>query len=347
MSSANLCCRCVCQCTSLHVIGCFQFRRVLSGIYLCPIRSLTNSQMGLTKYLLLGVVVGYVGFLLVDRFDPASINGKRVVITGASTGIGEQIAYQYARLGARVLITARRGVVLQQVVSKCKELGAQEAFYLALDMSKENDTRRLIDEAKARFGGLDHLILNHVAYSSMSVWSGGLAKLRSSMDVNFHAYVSLATFATPMLAESKGSIGIVSSGAGKVSLLFATNYCPAKFALHGFFDTLRQEFQLQNIEVSVTMFVLGAISTQNAIDSVKGMVRTNAYVTMPSETAYRIMTGTANREREVYYPLHQTLLVLLLRDSAPRLLEALMQVMVKPEAREELLKNPNPLLKKD
>ena len=65
-----------------------------------------------------------------------------------------------------------------QVVAKCKELGAQEAFYLALDMGTENGTRRLMDEAKARFGGLDHLILNHVAYSTMSVWSGDLDELR-------------------------------------------------------------------------------------------------------------------------------------------------------------------------
>ncbi|XP_022100517.1 hydroxysteroid 11-beta-dehydrogenase 1-like protein B isoform X4 [Acanthaster planci] len=303
--------------------------------------------MGLTKCLLLGVVIGYIGFLLVDRFDPASINGKRVVITGASTGIGEQIAYQYARLGARVLITARREAMLQLVVAKCKELGAQEAFYLALDMGKETDSRRLIDEAKARFGGLDHLILNHVAYGTMSVWSGELDELRQAMDVNFHSYISLASFATPMLAESKGSIGIVSSGAGKVGFPFVSKYCAAKFALHGFFGALRQEFQLQNIGISVTIFVLGSISTRNAIDHAEGMLRTYQYVTTPSETAHRIMTGTANREREVYFPLHQIVLLPLLRDSAPRLLEALMHGVVKPEVRDELLRSSNHFSTKD
>ncbi|XP_038057983.1 hydroxysteroid 11-beta-dehydrogenase 1-like protein isoform X2 [Patiria miniata] len=302
--------------------------------------------MGLKKYLF-AIFVGYIGFLLVDRFDPASINGKRVVITGASTGIGEQIAYQYASLGARVLITARREALLKQVVARCKELGAKEAFYLPLDMGRENDTRRLIDEAKARFGGLDHLILNHVAYSELAVWSGDLDGLRKAMDINFHAYVSLATFATPMLAESKGSIAVVSSVAGKVGVPFVADYSASKFALHGFFDTLRQEYQMQNMGISVTIFSLGSISTERALDNSKGTMYTGMYITTPSSTAYRIMAGTTNREREVFYPRHQTLIFPILRDLAPQLLEALMQQTVKPEVRENLLKNQNPLNKKN
>ncbi|XP_022083109.1 hydroxysteroid 11-beta-dehydrogenase 1-like protein [Acanthaster planci] len=297
--------------------------------------------MGLKKYLI-AVIAGYFGFLLIDRFDPASINGKRVVITGASTGIGEQIAYQYARLGARVLITARREAVLQQVVARCKELGAQEAFYLALDMGRENDTRRLIDEAKVRFGGLDHLILNHITNNYMALWTGDLKKLRKTMDINFHAYVSLATFATPMLAESKGSIGVVSSVAGKAGVPFVADYSASKFALHGFFDSLRQEFQMQNIGISVTMFVIGAIDTPNALEYAKEVMTTNLFLTTSSSTAYRILTGTANREREVYYPLNEILPLPLLRDSAPRLLEVFIRMTIKSEFLEEIQNNPKP-----
>ncbi|XP_035670421.1 hydroxysteroid 11-beta-dehydrogenase 1-like protein isoform X2 [Branchiostoma floridae] len=62
------------------------------------------------------------------------LRGARVVVTGCSTGVGEQVAYQYARLGAKVVITARREERLREVVAKMKDLGAQEAIYVAGDI---------------------------------------------------------------------------------------------------------------------------------------------------------------------------------------------------------------------
>lgn len=59
-----------------------------------------------------------------------------------------------------------------QVVEKCKELGAEEAYYIPLDMSRLNDTEILIQEAERRFGGLDHLIMNHIASNYLQLWEG-------------------------------------------------------------------------------------------------------------------------------------------------------------------------------
>ena len=102
-----------------------------------------------------------------------------------------------------------------QVVAKCLELGAQEAYYLPLDMSNLEDAKRLIDEAKIKLGGIDHLVLNHITSNYMKAWNGDFERLKNVMDVNFRAYVALATHATPMLNESNGSIAVVSSFAGK------------------------------------------------------------------------------------------------------------------------------------
>ena len=63
-------------------------------------------------------------------------------------------------------------------MAKCKQLGAQEAFYISLDMGKQEDTVRLIDEAKIRLGGLDHLILNHIIYSYSRLWTGDIDMLK-------------------------------------------------------------------------------------------------------------------------------------------------------------------------
>ncbi|XP_071788180.1 hydroxysteroid 11-beta-dehydrogenase 1-like protein isoform X3 [Asterias amurensis] len=296
--------------------------------------------MGLTKYVIL-ILACYIGFQLIDRFDPGSIEGKRVVITGASTGIGEQIAYQYAKLGAKILITARREGALQDVVAKCKQLGAQEAFYISLDMGKQEDTMKLIDEAKIRLGGLDHLILNHIIYSYSRLWTGDIDMLKKTIDINFHAYVSLATQSLPMLSESHGSIAVLSSFAGKVGVPFVATYSAAKFALHGFFDALRQELQLQNANVSISTFVIGSIDTANGQEFSKGVMNNDKLVFQTaSSTAYRVMTGTSNREREVFYPWIHTRPVLLLRDVAPSLIEFALKLYVKEEVVEKLQKEP-------
>ncbi|KAG5286191.1 hypothetical protein AALO_G00012050 [Alosa alosa] len=82
-----------------------------------------------------------------DTFDPESVRGARVLVTGASMGIGEQMAYHYARLGAQLIITARRESALQKVVERCVELGAQKALYVVGDMSDPADPERVLRQA--------------------------------------------------------------------------------------------------------------------------------------------------------------------------------------------------------
>ena len=101
------------------------------------------------------------------------------------------------------------------MVAKCKELGAQSVHYVALDMGKSADTRQLIEETKNTLHRLDQLILNHVTYDHMGLWDGDVERLTRVMKVNFESYVRLASLATPLLEESSGSIGVVSSGAGE------------------------------------------------------------------------------------------------------------------------------------
>ncbi|XP_038076707.1 hydroxysteroid 11-beta-dehydrogenase 1-like protein [Patiria miniata] len=280
--------------------------------------------MGWKTFAVIGIVAYFV-YQSIDRFDPASIKDKRVVITGASTGIGEEIAYHYARFGARILITARREAVLKQVVAKCKELGAKEAFYVPLDMAQEEAPKTLIDEAQKKFGGLDHLILNHIINTYPKFWEGEFdSVMKKTMDINFYAYIRLATHATPMLKKSNGHIGVVSSGAGKIGLPFVAVYSASKFALHGFFDALRQEYEMQNFGISISTFVLGGINTTTVAQDTTKIFLPQTFSTTPYDTALRIIKGTANREREVYYPF-QAFQITKMRDFAPVLMERIIQ----------------------
>ncbi|XP_078579629.1 hydroxysteroid 11-beta-dehydrogenase 1-like protein isoform X2 [Branchiostoma floridae x Branchiostoma japonicum] len=257
--------------------------------------------------LLTAVVIGC--YLYFDGFDPESLRGARVVVTGCSTGIGEQMAYHYARLGAKVVITARREARLKEVVAKMKDLGAQEAIYVAGDMGKPEDCERTIQTAKEKFGGLDYLVLNHMGSSYNKggpfLWDGDMAFLEDFTNINYLSYVRLASLALPMLEQSNGSVVVVSSLLGKITSTFLSFYSGAKFALDGFFGSLRQELQLKKADVSITLVVLGLIDTEQAMNSAKffGIEYLAKLTALSSEDAAMVIirSGTV-RQRELYYP---------------------------------------------
>uniref|UniRef100_A0A8C9TDI1 Hydroxysteroid 11-beta dehydrogenase 1 like n=1 Tax=Scleropages formosus TaxID=113540 RepID=A0A8C9TDI1_SCLFO len=212
----------------------------------------------LAKMLLVGATLA--AFFWRDSFDAGSLRGARVLVTGASTGIGEQLAYCYARLGAQVVITARRENVLQQVsVLAARRLGAQKALYVTGDMATTSDPSRVVKFAVDELGGLDYLVLNHIGRYSFSPWSG---------DVNFLSYVQLASAALPSLEKSKGSIVVVSSLLGEFPTPFTAPYTATKFAVNGFFCTLQHELAMRSSDVSLTISILGLVDTESAMEKV-------------------------------------------------------------------------------
>ncbi|XP_070559673.1 hydroxysteroid 11-beta-dehydrogenase 1-like protein isoform X3 [Ptychodera flava] len=274
----------------------------------------------------------YIAYIMRDTFDPESIRGKKVIVTGASTGIGEQIAYHYARLGAKILITARRENLLKEVSKKCIELGAQEAHYLPMDMAKVNDTGRLIVEAEKKLGGLDYLVLNHALYY-WELWDGNIEKLQNIMNVNFMSFVSLASKALPMLTKTNGSIVVVSSAAGYIGIPSMISYSTSKFAIHGFFFGLSQELAMKNINVSVTLCVLGSINTDHARIGLQKFINAQGWMheeDLPSaeETAMRIIKASAARARKLNFPYEQTRLLQLLSIFFPELVDKLVSIQV-------------------
>ncbi len=180
---------------------------------------------------LLGIFIAYQ---LVDQFDPEMVSGKNVVITGASTGIGEQLAYHYARLGANIVITARREQQLQQVIEKCRKIGKNDGkyYYVPLDMADEEAPLKLVSYAESVLTGIDHVILNHATYK-LGDWQGkeNLTTLRNTFMVNFDAYVSIASHVMHHLESSKGSIIVMSSVSSMVPMPFITTYTASKHAI--------------------------------------------------------------------------------------------------------------------
>ncbi|XP_061190976.1 hydroxysteroid 11-beta-dehydrogenase 1-like protein [Saccostrea echinata] len=277
--------------------------------------------------LFIGVLVGY---WLIDDFNPDVLKGKRVVVTGSSTGIGEQIAYHYARMGAQVLVTARRENILKQVVARCKELGPKDGkyFYKAADMVNMSATKDVIQEAYDRLGGIDILILNHILPIPLGMWDGSPQNLSLTdkiVDVNFKAYVHLTSHALPHLVASNGSLIVVSSLAGKIGQPFTAVYSATKFALDGFFGALRQEFKLKGCDVSITLCVIGLVGTENAIRGLRDygqhFLLAKLPAETPSDTALAIIKGGARRQREIYHPYLSMRVMTFLRDWLPNVVE--------------------------
>ncbi|XP_007897756.1 corticosteroid 11-beta-dehydrogenase isozyme 1 [Callorhinchus milii] len=279
--------------------------------------------MGFVKKMLiflLGIALAYYFFNSGDSFDPEMLRGKRVIVTGASSGIGEQMAYHLAEMGSHILITARRKQRLEAVVAKCLKLGAASADYVAGSMEDMEFAKHVVKEAEKQFGGLDMLILNHIGSAYFRYFDGDVDHIRTLLEINFLSYVTMTVEAMPMLKKSNGSIVVVSSIAGKIGNPLVVPYSSTKFALDGFFSSLRQEFAMLNYNVSITLCVISYINTEAAVKAISHIIQQPP--APKDECALEIIKGGALRNREVYYKYEFTKYVLLLRDWVPELLDA-------------------------
>jgi short-subunit dehydrogenase len=189
-------------------------------------------------------------------------NGFRdnvVVITGASRGIGAEIARQLAARGARLALAARDTAALDAVGSACRQLGA-EVEVLRTDVAVEGDCRQLIDWTVARFGRLDTLINN----AGATMWARvdeirDLRMLERIMQVNYMGAVYCTAHALPHLKVSRGRIAGIASLTGLTGVPTRSGYAASKHAMRGFFDSLRIE--LEDSGVTVTMVYPGFVAT--------------------------------------------------------------------------------------
>jgi short-subunit dehydrogenase len=176
------------------------------------------------------------------------MKGKVVIITGASSGIGEALARRLHAEGARLSLAARR---MDRLAALEKELGGPDILSLETDVSKEDDCRQLIQKTVEKYGRIDVLINN----AGISMRAGfddvELDVLRKLMDVNFWGTVYGTKFALPWLLRSKGSVVGIISIAGHVGLPGRTGYAASKFAVRGFLDTLRIEYLKRGLHVLV------------------------------------------------------------------------------------------------
>lgn len=179
-----------------------------------------------------------------------TLANKVVIITGASSGIGEAMAKEYAVQGAKVVLGARSVQKLQLLAGDIRSKGGQAA-YCGVDVTDPAECKELIDTAVREFGGIDVLICN-AGISMRAIFDDvELDVLHKLMDVNFWGTVNCCKYALPYLQASKGSIVGISSVAGLHGLPGRTGYSASKYAMTGFLETLRIENLKKGLHVMI------------------------------------------------------------------------------------------------
>ncbi len=176
------------------------------------------------------------------------MKNKVVIITGASSGIGEALVRNYVSRGARVVLAARN-IEKLKVLSDEIQTYDNQLFCVKTDVSNEEDCKRLIKSAAEKFGRID-ILINNAGISMRALFEETeISVIKKLMDVNFWGTVYCTKFALPYLLESKGSVVAVSSIAGYKGLPGRTGYSSSKFAIHGFLEVLRIENMKKGLHV--------------------------------------------------------------------------------------------------
>ncbi len=230
-----------------------------------------------------------------------TLENKTIVITGASSGIGEAMARVYAAQGARVVLGARSADRLARLAAEIHAAGGQAAW-CAVDVTVPEQCKALIDTAVTTFGGIDVLICNAGISMRASFDEVDLSVLHRLMDVNFWGTVNCCKYALPYVQASHGSIVGISSVAGLHGLPGRTGYSASKYAMTGFLETLRIENLKKGLHVMVACPGFTASNVRFAALTADGSQqgetpRDEAKMMTPEQVARIVARGMRRRKR--------------------------------------------------
>jgi dehydrogenase/reductase SDR family member 7B len=174
---------------------------------------------------------------------------KVVWITGGTSGIGEALAFEYDKLGVKLVLSARRTEELERVKRSCKNA---EVFCLPFDLTTVELFNSLVQQVIDKFGRIDVLINNGGISQRSLAAETPLTIDRKLMEINYFGNIALTKAVLPfMIAQQSGHIVPISSLAGKFGFFLRSAYAASKHALHGFYEALRLEQEHNNINITI------------------------------------------------------------------------------------------------
>ncbi|MFT5166547.1 MAG: dehydrogenase/reductase SDR family protein 7 [Saprospiraceae bacterium] len=233
-----------------------------------------------------------------------AIKDKVVWITGASSGIGEALSKEYAKLGAKLILSARREAELQRVKKECA-LQDDRCLVLPLDLGAHDQMEEKVRLALDHFGQIDILINNGGISQRSLVRDTDFSVYKKLIDIDYLGIVALSKAVLPHFIERKsGHFAAVTSLMGKFASPLRSGYCGAKHAVHGFFDALRMEHHDDNIKV--TLICPGFIRTNVSMNALtkngskqETMDNKTGAGMAPEKCAQKIISGIRRNKMEI------------------------------------------------
>ncbi len=252
-----------------------------------------------------------------------NFNNKWVWITGASTGLGEALAYAFAQEGANLILSSRNEAALKRVQANCNP--ASKVIVQVLDMTQYAVFEEVTQKVIAQTGTIDVLVNN------AGISQRGLAKEtplvvdRKIMEINYFGAIGLTKAVLPyFLKQQAGHFIAVSSLVGKIGSPLRSTYAASKHALHGFYDSLRAESGKDGIQV--TLILPGYVRTNVSMNALTSdgspqnkMDNKQEKALSPEVFARKALRGIKQGKHEIYIGRTEVLAIHLKR-FFPRLL---------------------------
>ena len=228
------------------------------------------------------------------------LDGKVALVTGGAKGMGASHCAALAAEGAFVVVC---DVLDEQGAALAQEIGGS---YLHLDVTSESDWIAAVAATEKEFGPID-ILINNGGMSQRSLTAETPLEIdRKIMEINFFGTIALTKSVLPyMIKQNSGHIIAMSSIAGKFGFYFRSAYAASKHALHGFFESLRMEVQLNNIKVLIVC--PGKIKTNISINAITGdggkhnkMDESQEKGLSAKECARQILSGIKNNKEELF-----------------------------------------------
>ena len=247
---------------------------------------------------------------------------KTVWITGASSGIGEALAYQLAEKGATLILSSRKKDALEMVKSKC--VHPEKVLVYPLDLA---DAESIETAAKGVLANHEiDILVNNGGISQRSLLAETTMEVhRKLMEVNYFGTIHLSKIVLKQFIQNKrGHFVNVTSLMGRFSSQYRSGYCGAKHALHGFFDCLRLEHDADNVKV--TMVCPGFVKTRISFNALTADGSPQDYMDkmqaqgLSAETCARKMLRAIEQEKHEVYIGKQEVMGIYLKRFFPKIL---------------------------
>ncbi len=262
------------------------------------------------------------------------LSGKVVLVTGASSGIGEAAVRAFCAEGCKVVAAARRLERLEQLAG---ELSARGETVLAVrcDVRSDEEVRGAFEMARERFGGVDILVNNAGLGLYGPVEDVAPSKLHENFETNVYGVLRCIRAAVPMMRARKGGQIInVSSVLGHRALPGMGGYCASKFALNGLTESLRVELAPAGIDV--LLFSPGITKTefrQNALSASNERESLPPFEAMSAAAVARELVAASRRRRRLTILTRAGRTMVAMNRFAPALFDRFAGRMVGPTAK--------------